>query len=223
MVLHHYKIHIDQAAVSQVAPQMTPDQLAQISQMPIEVWIGVSDGQLHRISFVTTSAQDQTVSFDSTISDINGPVSIAAPTDAKSLSDVLSGLMTGTPVAVTANLKSQDAKVKTILAEMIAQSQLYRSQRSSFGTTNNRSGTCFGINVSGTMFSDTQIGLGGLLSQLSEVYGSTSTLSMHCDSNSLAWAVSASLPSGGYYCVDSAQFQGPVKSITAADHSSCAQ
>ncbi len=97
----------------------------------------------------------------------------------------------------SARTKGQEAAVKSQLANARAQAELYFSSTGA-GTY----GTVTEVCTTG-MFADTAAnnGLAGLIAGVTAAY-SASTIS--CGSNGTTWALSATLPTTGTYCVDSA-------------------
>ena len=105
----------------------------------------------------------------------------------------------------SARSKGTDAAIKSEMANMRAQAELYYSSSggNSYGPTL-ASGACpTASSATGNMFSTTTVGgLWNLVSDLeSKAYGGAGKV--HCESTGTKWAVTASTTDGLTWCVDS--------------------
>ncbi len=136
------------------------------------------------------------------IFDINQPVNIEAPTDAKSIEELKGGGGILGQLDEARN-KGSNAAIKANLSNLRASAELYYFDHSSYGS-NSLSGSCVG---SGSMFrEDSNIAEG--LKAISDTQAKGSGVdTLVCYSSPTAYAVSASLISADgekkYWCVDS--------------------
>jgi prepilin-type N-terminal cleavage/methylation domain-containing protein len=91
----------------------------------------------------------------------------------------------------TARTRANDSKVKAQLSSVRAAAEIYYGATGNYGTA---SSTCIS-----SMFIDASSGMLPLLSSGSYPSGTT----LDCGSTGSIWSVAASLPGGGYWCVDS--------------------
>lgn len=98
----------------------------------------------------------------------------------------------------TARNKGTDAAIKSQLAAIRPQAEIYYDTNSGYTTGGTFSaGDCVTGTVTGTLFGDTTIA-----NQLKSVKSAAG--SIVCAASSSAWAVSAPLKTSGYWCADSA-------------------
>lgn len=102
------------------------------------------------------------------------------------------GILSGVVLTslTTARGKANDAKVKSQLSSIRSAAEIYYSTNNSYGTA---TAAC------DNMFTDSTSGMLNLTKASNYPTGATLT----CNSGGAAWAVSAVLPTGGTWCVDS--------------------
>jgi len=109
----------------------------------------------------------------------------------------------------SARAKGADAAIKSGLANMRAQAELYYDSNNGYnaGVLTADTGVCAAVSN----------GLGTMLSSV----GTNSGEAAYCSASSTAWAASAALKAGGGYCVDSTGFAGTTTSKSAASKGYC--
>lgn len=158
-----------------------------------------------------TSLKDKQVrvTWTMTFSDINKPVDIQEPKDAKPLQEVIDGTAMG-----TARNKGSAAALKSNLATIQVQAELYYDTNNSYSKTPYPLGVC--SNVPNTLFSDTTINR-AITSAVSSGGGAGT-----CVASKDAYAVAVPIKglTGYQWCIDST---GNSKQITGALTSSVCQ
>jgi hypothetical protein len=151
--------------------------LAQSSVTDGQVWIGVFDKMIHRITFTvkvqgTASTQAQDVKFDISFDSFGKPVSITAPATSKSLLSTLQD----------AQNKANDARIQSAITSAVPQALIYYSGKRSYV------GLC-----------DAPTGLKNILSTMGSVIP-------YCKSTARAFAVAAPLSTPNQFaCADAGQ------------------
>ncbi len=110
----------------------------------------------------------------------------------------------------SARAKGSDAAIKSQLAGMRAQAELYYD-----GTGGNKYSPA-ALATSGNVC-DASDGLKNMISSVTTAAGSAAS----CAASSTAWAASGALKAGGGYCVDSTGFAGTTTSATVATTGKC--
>ncbi|MFZ2831920.1 MAG: hypothetical protein WAZ40_02105 [Minisyncoccia bacterium] len=138
---------------------------------------------------------------------LNKPIVVAVPEKLMSIEDILNTTMGSLS---SARAKGQDAAIKSSLANMRAQAELwYDANGNRYARKSYPFGTCPTVATGNdNLFTDRQ--MSGLLQSISSAVGITS--GMRCMASARAWAAVAVLPSGGSkqddmvpdaWCVDS--------------------
>jgi hypothetical protein len=133
------------------------------------------------------------------VSDINKPITIEAPADAKNIKDIGGGSLFGLEEARN---KGANAAIKANLSSMRAQAELYYdSNHNSYGKSS-LTGKC---DVAGTLFADPN--MVRMIASIKEQLKTETGSAMVCYSSPTAWAASASLKEtdtiDDFWCVDS--------------------
>jgi hypothetical protein len=138
------------------------------------------------------------------ISDINQPIIIEAPVDAKNIDEV------GGSVFKEASDKATNAAIKAYLSGTRASAEIYYMDNNSYGKTS----LTGGCEVAGTLF-HSEKNIAQAISSIKEKLKDEENSKIVCYGTSSAWAISANLikmeGEDGYWCVDST---GSSKSIT---------
>ena len=133
------------------------------------------------------------------ISDINKPIIIEAPADAKNIDEV-----GGSPLG-EARIKGANAAIKANLSSIRASAELYYDENSNSYGKLSLTGSCDA--TEGTLFSDDLINKS--IVAVKDIIKNETGSSVLCYGSPVAWAVSASLidtdtdTETGYWCVDS--------------------
>lgn len=236
---HHYVIAVNPKTLGTI-PQEYADVIA---KTPVHLWIGKTDGQIHRMTTDIQATADNisgTVGIDVMFSDFNTDISVDAPAGAKSFEEVMKALMTsmfsglmtdidsgklpdGASPALKNSLDSarqsaEIAKTRAILSQMRAQAEIYYGQegKNTYGVPNTKVGECFGSGT-GSMFATT-----GFKKMIESVVGVIpDKTAIKCQATKSLWAVGAKLPDGKNFCVDATGFSGEIKSLATVNSGTC--
>ena len=131
----------------------------------------------------------------------------------------------------SARAKGNDAKIKGQLSSIRAAAEIFYSTNNNYGTatlTGTFTGATIGANCGGSastttaadFWSNSDSGLFNLTSGSNYPSGTAGV----CSSNGSAWAVSAKLSTGGFWCVDSTGASRPIAAtITGGTDYACPQ
>jgi prepilin-type N-terminal cleavage/methylation domain-containing protein len=110
----------------------------------------------------------------------------------------------------SARSKGADAAIKSQLAGMRAQAEIY------YDGTGGQKYSPAALATTGNLC-DAADGLKNMIASVSSTAGSAAS----CAASSTAWAASAALKAGGGYCVDGTGFSGTTTSATTATDGKC--
>ncbi len=132
--------------------------------------------------------------FKLTLSDINEPVTIKAPADAKTIDEVTGAQVAGSPLS-TARAKGMDASIQANLSSMRVQAEIYYDKNSQYG-------------VAGTSCTNTKSFFSGtsVVTWIAAIEKANGAGTMVCNNTAKAYAVSSPLTASKtttYWCVDS--------------------
>jgi hypothetical protein len=191
-----------------------------------EAWIGIFDHLPHKVLVSADISNPDMpsdgvvkVMTDITYKDWNKPVTVEAPKETTTIEQLMSSIMGGsvdmmaepdlndaTPVPggssdslTNARIKGTEAKIKSLLASMRAQAEIFYDSNS-----NSYKGFC------------TSRGQNGAYTLAVQLPNNTN---YKCYDSNTSWAAGAQLIEKGYYCVDSTGFSDDTNSI--AKSTSC--
>lgn len=141
--------------------------------------------------------------FTSTIQDINKPVQIDVPKDAKTADEIQKEVDANTDPLSSARVKANDASIKSNLSSVRTQAEIYHTKNSSYGTQSRVVGAA--TPCKGGMFKDSFVSDALVAADKANGEGK----SVMCYAYGTGYIAGADLASKGWYCIDStgANFQ----------------
>lgn len=200
MLMSRVAVGIEKNSFEAALSSMPASFLTTISNVSGSLWIGKTDGLIHRAEFnFKTSATSPTSKIILVLSNFNSPVQISEPSPYQSLTEVL-GTMNGVPSAGSAlppppsTVSQNDGGIKDALTNIIAKGKLY------FGIRHGYKYIC----------GNADVGIADDIKGMKAAYADSNPI---CHDAISGFAVSAELSTAGsYWCVDST---GAAKEMTS--------